>query len=77
MGQNDVPEFIGDNFETFGTLPENINTHLKKGSQFCKELASVQYKRGIVRIITIILGKCSKRFEIITIEFRDIILTYT
>ena len=61
MGQNDVPEFIGDNFETFGTLPENINTHLKQGSQFCKELASVQYERGIVstyRIITIFPRKC-------------------
>ena len=25
IGQNDVPEFNGDNFETFGTLPEKIN----------------------------------------------------
>ena len=48
MGQNDIPEFIGDNFETFVTLPENINTHLKQGSQFCKELAFVHLTKNVV-----------------------------
>ena len=30
IGQNDVPEFNGDNFETFGTPPEKINTLLRQ-----------------------------------------------
>ena len=30
IGQNDVPEFNGDNFETFGELPEKINTLLSE-----------------------------------------------
>ena len=30
IGQNDVPEFNGDNFETFGTLPEKINSLLEQ-----------------------------------------------
>ena len=42
IGQNDVPDFNGENFETFGTLSEKINTLYSKESKFCKELASVQ-----------------------------------